>query len=95
MKTIYLILAILIVSCQQEIIEPTICNGIKYDHYAPQRIHLLIDSKEPELTFVWRGPDNLPTHSITVAYPYYNELWLVLCFGHTLTINNQCEFNGQ
>ena len=70
--------------------KPSICDSITSDHYAPQRVHIVIDSKEPELTFVWSLNGNV-THEITVAYPYYHELWLVLCFGHVLTINGECE----
>lgn len=61
------------------------CNGIVADHPAPQRIHLLIDRTDPEITFLWSTG-----FTITVAYPYYQELNLVLCEGQTLTIGGTC-----
>lgn len=84
-----------IVSCTTvEDAKPSICDTITSDHYAPQRVHLVIDSKEPELTFTWSLNGNI-THEITVDYPYYHELWLVLCSGYVLTINGQCTFEGR
>jgi len=78
-------------SCSSpETVTPSICTTITSDHYAPQRVHLIIDSKEPDISLAWSLNGNV-THEITVAYPYYMELWLVLCLGHVLTINGECE----
>lgn len=80
-------------SCSEETVNPgqQSCSGITYDYPASQRIHLMIDRTDPFITFVWQPSG----YTVQVPYPdYLNNTW-VLCFGHTLTLNNECTIAGK
>lgn len=68
-----------------------LCDGITADFYAPQRVHLTIAKTDPSITIVWTKSG----HAITVDYPFYAELLLVLCQGDEITINGECVIEAR
>lgn len=68
-----------------------LCDGIEADFYAPQRVHLTIARTDPSVTIVWTKSG----HTITVDYPFYAELLLVLCQGDEITINGECVIEAR